>query len=230
MALRAGLDANLQVERLAWPLRDLLRTPLLACGVLASILFVAMNVFVPLAYEGYSVAAQTVSELSAIGAPTRSLWLWLGTLYAILVAAFGCGVWAAGRTRALRIAAALLIANGVLSLFWPPMHMRGGPFTLTDTLHIVWTVATVLLMVLAISFAAAALGRRFRAYTIVTLLVLVMFGALTGIDAPRIAANLPTPWVGVWERVSIAAFMLWMIVFSVRLLRGDPAAGRRSVL
>jgi hypothetical protein len=113
----------------------------------------------------------------------------------------------------------LLIANGLLSLFWPPMHMRGGPFTLTDTLHIVWTVATVLLMVLAIGFAAAALGRRFRAYAIVTLLFLMLFGALTGVDAPRIAANLPTPWVGVWERVSIAAFMLWMIVFSVTLLR-----------
>jgi len=50
----------------------------LTCGIVASLLYVAMNVFVPLQWRGYSFASQVISELSAIDAPTRSLWVPLG--------------------------------------------------------------------------------------------------------------------------------------------------------
>jgi hypothetical protein len=70
------------------PVRDLL-----ACGILASLLYAAMNVFIPLQWEGYSSASQTVSELSAIGAPTRALWVVFGTIYTVVFVAFGWGVW-----------------------------------------------------------------------------------------------------------------------------------------
>ena len=43
---------------------------LLVCGILSSLLYVAMNVFVPMLFEGYSLVSQTVSELSAIGERT----------------------------------------------------------------------------------------------------------------------------------------------------------------
>ena len=200
----------------------MVRKSLLICGILSSLLYVAMNVFVPLQWEGYSSASQTVSELSAIGAPTRPLWVWLGTVYSLLVAAFGWGVWkSAGRNRPLRVVGGLMIVDGVLSLYWPPMHLRGAEFTLTDTMHIVWAMVTVLLMMLAIGFGAAAFDKRFRAYSIATMVILVVFGALTGMDGPRIAANLPTPWVGVWERISIVAFLLWVVVLAFALLRAQ---------
>jgi hypothetical protein len=202
----------------------------IVCGILSSLLHVAMNVFVPMLFEGYSLASQTVSELSAVGAPTRPLWVWLGTVYALLVIAFGWGVWkSAGRNRPLRVVGALVIIDGVVSLYWPPMHPRGTDFTLTDTLHIVWAMVTVLLMMLAIGFGAAAFGKRFRLYSIATMLILVVFGALTGMDGPRIAANLPTPWVGVWERISIAAFLLWVVVLAKTLLGGQNPAARNEL-
>lgn len=99
------------------------------------------------------------------------------------------------------------------------MHLRGSETSLTDTLHIVWSAATVLLMMLAIGFGAAAFGRRFRLFSIATLAVFVVFGALTGLDGPRVTANLPTPWIGVWERINIAAFFLWLAVLAMVLLR-----------
>jgi hypothetical protein len=93
----------------------------------------------------------------------------------------------------------------------------------------IWPWLTVLLMLLAISFAAAAFGTQFRAYSIATLAVLAGFGALTFLDAPRIAANLPTPWIGVWERINITVFLLWVVVLAVTLLRiGDTAAISRQ--
>lgn len=197
----------------------MIRKILLICGILSSLLYVAMNVFMPLLYEGYSSVSQTVSELSAIGAPTRQLWVLLGTVYSLLVAAFGWGVRkSAGRNRFLRIVGVLLLINGICSLFWPPMHLRGAGFTLTDTMHIVWSIVTVLLMMLTIGFGAASFGKRFRLYSIATMVILFGFGALTGMEAPKVAANLPTPWIGVWERIGIAAFMLWMPVLAIIIL------------
>lgn len=191
----------------------------LVCGIAASVLYLAMNVFVPLQWDGYSSASQTVSELSAIGAPTRRLWVPLGLLYAALIIVFGWGIRAsAAGDRRLRIAGSLMLASGVTSLFWPPMHLRGGEFTLTDVLHIAFAIVALILMLLEIGFGAAALGRRFRLYSIATVIVFVVCGALTFVDAPNMAANLPTPWIGVWERINIAAYLLWVIVFAVVLL------------
>jgi hypothetical protein len=68
-------------------------------------------------------------------------------------------------------------------------------------------------------FAAAAFGKRFRSYSIATMVLLVAFGVLTSVDAPRVQANLPTPWVGVWERLIIAVWMLWLVVLALALLR-----------
>jgi hypothetical protein len=65
---------------------------LLVCGILSSLLYVAMNVFIPMQWQGYRSASQTVSELSAIDAPTRPIWVPLGIAYTLLVAAFGFGV------------------------------------------------------------------------------------------------------------------------------------------
>jgi hypothetical protein len=207
----------------------MIRRILLVCGVLSSLLYVAMNVVVAMQWKGYSSASQTVSELSAIGAPTRPPWVLLGIAYTLLLTAFGWGVWeSARRNRPLRVMGCLLIAHGLIGLAWPPMHQRavlatsGG--TLTDTLHIVWVMVTVVLMLLAIGFGAAAFGKPFRLYSIATVVILVVFGALTGLESPRLAANLPTPWVGVWERISISVFLLWVVVLAMTLLRvQDPA-------
>jgi hypothetical protein len=59
-----------------------------------------MLVVVPMQYAGYSSASQTVSELSAVDAPSRWLWISLGLVWGVLYAAFGWGVWrTAGENR-----------------------------------------------------------------------------------------------------------------------------------
>lgn len=147
--------------------RDVARLLLLACGVLASLLYAAMLVLVPMRWEDYDSASQVVSELSAIDAPTRSLWVRLGIVYSVLMAAFGGGIWlSAGRDRRLRGVGALLTSQAIVGLFWPPMYLRGSETTLTDTMHIVFAMAWLLLMLLAIGFGAAAVGRRFRLYSV----------------------------------------------------------------
>jgi hypothetical protein len=85
-------------------------------------------------------------------------------------------------------------------------------------MHIVLSVVTCVLYMLALGFGAAALGKRFRLYSLATMAALIATGVLTGVDGPRIAANLPTPWIGVWERISLGAAMLWIAVLSVAIL------------
>src|SRR6187402_852868 len=200
------------------------RTFLLFSGVLASLLYIGMNIFIPPLYEGYNWVTQTVSELSAVGAPTRPLWFVLGIIYTLLVAGFGWGVLkSAGEKRSLRIVGILLIINGLIGLTWSPMHQRdvlvAGGGTFTDTWHIVMSIITVLLMFLSIGFGAAAFGKGFRFYSIVTIIVFIVFGILTFIEAPNVDKNLTTPYIGLWERINIAAFMSWLILFSNNLLR-----------
>jgi hypothetical protein len=197
--------------------------PLLACGVLASALYGAMIALVPLGWVGYRSADRVVSELSAIGAPTRDLWVPLGAVWAVLMTAFGWGVWlSAGENRRLRGVGLLLLAYGLFNIFpWPPMHQRevlaAGGGTLTDRLHIVWSCAALSFMLVAMGFGAVALGATFRLYTVATMVVLVAFGVLTGVDSPRLSGNLPTPLIGVWERISIGAFLLWIAVLAVAM-------------
>jgi hypothetical protein len=143
------------------------RRLLLSCGIASSALYSLVNMLAPPRYPGYDVVSQAVSELAAIGAPTRSLMIATGLAYNLLVLAFAWGVWRAGEgDRPLRAAGVSLAAFALLGFVAPftSMHQRGEPFGLTDALHIACTALTVLLMLLAIGFGAAALGARFRAY------------------------------------------------------------------
>jgi hypothetical protein len=35
-----------------------------------------------------------------------------------------------------------------------------------------------------------------------------------------VQANLPTPLVGLWERINISVFLVWVVVLAIVLLRG----------
>jgi hypothetical protein len=169
---------------------------LLACGILASVVYVAMTLFVGLLWDGYSIVSGVPSELSAIDAPTRPLWMWLGGVYAILMVGFGWIVWrSAPPNRALRVVGALLMAHTVFGQFWPPMHQRAvlaaGGGTLTDTLHLVWAAITGVFFMFIVGFGAAALGKRFRVYSIATIVIVLVCGAVTGTYASQVQAACP---------------------------------------
>ena len=200
--------------------QESIRKLLLACGIASSLLYVAMDIIGAAAYPGYRFLSRAVSELSAINAPSRPFMLGLGLVYNVLVVAFSFGILASSaNNRSLRITATLLMIFGLLGFAAPftPMHMRGTEFTYTDSLHITGAMIAVLLMFLSIAFGASSLDKTFRVYSIITIVALLLFGALTIPDAPKIAADEPTPWVGLYERINIGVFMLWIIVLSMRL-------------
>ena len=54
----------------------------------------------------------------------------------------------------------------------------------------------------ALGFGAAAYRNWFRFYTIGTILTLFLTGLMAFLYAPEVGANLPTPWLGLTERIS----------------------------
>ncbi len=204
---------------------------LLGWGALSSLLYVGADVLAAARYEGYSILSRSISELSAVGAPTRMLAVALALAYGVLVIGFGLAVWEAARgKRAVRVTGVLLIAYGALGLAAPffPMHQRGGPRSLTDAVHVALTGAAVLLILLQLAIGSAASGKGFRLYSLATLAVVLVFGALAGWEGPRIAAGAPTPWVGVMERVCIGAYLAWVAVLAVVLEQAETRAFARA--
>lgn len=198
---------------------------LLAAGVASGALFLAGDIVAgSFFYPGYDFAAQQVSELSAIGAPSRAFWMVVGYPYSILTLVFAIGVWLAADRLPLRVAAVLIglfALNGYAWGLFAPMHMRGAQFDTTDTMHLVFAASAVLLMLGFIAFGAAAFGRGFRIYSALTVLAMLVAGGIVSTQIARIAANEPTPWMGLVERISVHGPGLWLAVFAVMLMRQE---------
>lgn len=196
---------------------------LLTCGIVAGPLYIAADILAGLLYESYSFADQHISELAAVGAPTRVLMTVLVAFHTVLVGAFGVGVWrSAGRSRALRWTGGLLITVAVVGLFggiFAPMNPRGVEPGLAATLHLVYIGTNVLLIMAAIGFSAAAFGWRFRLYAIGSILTMLIFGGWGATYAEKIEAGLATPGAGIIERVSVYAWLVWLVVLAIALLR-----------
>jgi len=200
------------------------RKVLLACGILASLVYVSTDILAGALYAGYSFNGQAVSELFAIGAPTSHLVVPLFTLSSILSAAFATGVWLSrGRSRALGVLALMIAGNAVNTLvLWNffPMHMRGVKPTLTDTMHGILAINPFVL--LSIVLGAAAFRGWFRFYSIGTILILLVPAVLAFQYVPEVLANQPTPWLGLTERVSQYGHQFWQAVLVVVLMRASP--------
>ena len=214
----------------------------LCCGIASSLLWpISAEALAGSLYPGYDPFSQTISELTSIGAPTREALIIEGFFYEALVVAFGIGVWksAKGRQGAqankpLRVTGALLVVYGAVGPLWLPFPMTArqhitatAPFAFSDTMHIVLGAVDALLYLTILAFGAAALGKGFRVYSILTLVVVLVFGAWTNSFVPLVAAGAPTPWLGVIERAMIGAFLLWVVVLAILLMRAEPAQPRR---
>ena len=192
-------------------------------GVLAVIFHIASDAICALSDPSYNYLDQTVSELSAIGAPTRNLWRILTFLISPLAIAFGIGIIRISAKKvALKFTGILIILWGISLNVWPffPMNIRGSISGATsDTVHLILAVFTVLLFIAMLVFGSFAEGKKFKIYSLITLGVMMIFGFLTGRMTSLVAENKPTPLMGVFERVSEFLPMIWMIILAIILLK-----------
>jgi hypothetical protein len=204
---------------------------LLGWGALSSLLWVWADVIAAYRYPGYSLASQTIGELSAVGAPTEPLVVALALAYGVLVSGFGVAVWECARgKRSLRVTGALVIAYGVAGFVAPffPTHPRGSPTSFTDAAHVALAGAIFLIVLLQLAFGSGASGAAFRVYSLSTLAVVVVLGVVAGCCGLGFAAGAATPWVGVAQRACVGAYLLWVTVLDAVLLKAELEAAVAS--
>jgi hypothetical protein len=210
-------------SRSHWSATDML----VACGVVYAMSYAIINdaIAAPL-YGGYSWLDQAVSELSAEGASTRPFLVAMLPIWSALLVAFGVGIWRAADTkRSLRALGAVIAAHGLWSLawLWFPMSARADLATagpgVNDTGHLVLAAMTGVFALAEFALAAVAFGSRFRVYAGASVLVMLVFGALTGTAPTKMEAGEPTPWMGLFERISIVVWLVLLATVAITLLR-----------
>jgi len=203
---------------------NLVRKALLVCGIASSLLYIVANdVVAAMSYPGYSRISQPISQLSATFAPSRTFLVPLIVFYELLIIAFGIGVWQSAQgKRLLRVTGGLVIAGGILGLVGLAFPMTQLDLS-SDMMHnILMGTVVPLLMFVTIGFGAAALGRWFRLYSILTIAVLLLGGALSGMQLAQMAAGETASWFGLTQRMLIGAWLSWVAVLAIVLLRPQP--------
>ncbi len=174
----------------------------LLCGVLAPPLYLSTDRLAGRLLNGYSFASQSMSELSAAGSPTRSLVVSLNLVAALLMIAFGGGVWRAGDQAILsHITGGLLIANAVLgliaTLFFPT---RFGERPAFGSPGVIIMFLSVVCFVLAMLFGAVALGGWLRVLSIAIPASYVLLAVLRSATADSSSAGQAASLIGAQER------------------------------
>src|SRR5215204_2602522 len=112
----------------------------------------------------------------------------------------------------------LMIGLGVIPY---TLLLAAGERGLRNAMHVPLTAVMSLFVLLAVGFGATLLGERFRYYSHATMAILIVFGVLTNLQAGKMVADEPTPWMGLTERINIYATMLWVAVLAIGHLRAQ---------
>jgi hypothetical membrane protein len=199
---------------------------LMLCGMLAPVVYVFAVVIGGLLSPDYSHKSQAISELIEAGAPNKWLLNPLFGLYNLLTGAFAVGLFLVVRAspRSERRPSGLLgsvvlafeAVVGFVTVFFP-QDPPGSPPTPTGATHIALaglsslaTMATIVLV--GIWFWRTSGLRGYGAYSFLTVAAIFVSG---GLAAWSVATG--NPFAGVFERVTIGAFLQWMAVVAKRL-------------
>lgn len=193
-------------------------------GIVSLISYTMAVLLAPLAYPDYNWQAQAVSDLSAVDAPSLTLWNQLTSLYGIcgVVSITLVCVYIQGKlNRKLRIgiyifALMLWISNIGYTMF--PLSSSGNAGAIQDIIHIyVITVAVVLLSIISLLFIIVGGMRtsKYKRLSIFALLsLLLMFIGAIGVGL------VPAEYFGIPERFSVFSVTIFNAILGVYLYLG----------
>lgn len=192
-----------------------IRKALLACGPLSVLTYIAWAELAALQWDDYSRIRNAISELFLSDSPSGGfLQPWQGVAYNTFLIAFGLGVWQSAQGhRPLRVIGALQVVLGAMF----PIGLAFGEASLAA--HVGLAVVGILTWLGSLAFGAAAFGRRFRIYSLITLAAVLVFNALALMYIPEAAAGEPMGVIGLFERIAFSAYYLWTVVLAVILWR-----------
>jgi hypothetical membrane protein len=188
-----------------------------ALGIAAVGLYVGTTLLGGILDPQYSQVGNAISELTGSMAPDRALLAPLYIGYNVLLLGFGYALFRAAAGGILFPVAVVLLALAALSGIGQVTAFRmdsdGSAQTTVGMIHLVLVgVSSVLCLTIAILYGVAFRGvptlRRLSRYSFATAAGLVL-------TAPLAAGSIGTDLMGLFERITIGVFMLWVVVVSV---------------
>jgi len=163
---------------------------------------------------GYSHLTQPVSALFQGSAPLAAPVSAAFVIYNLLLMAFAIGLF-----RTLPGPATMILLNGaiglVIELF--PMDAPGAAMSFAGAIHIGLAAALVLTCTLAMGWAALEYRARHPHLFWSTLTLLAIMLVAGGIAAQ--AAVIGWSWLGLFQRLTIAAYLVWVALLALTFER-----------
>lgn len=207
--------------------------PTLLAGAAAPLVYVFAVVLGGWLTPGYRHTAAPISALIMADAPAASVVGPLFIAYNVLVIVFAAGLTPAFRRVGVPISplpSLVLVLTGLagLAIGVYPMDPIGAAVTRTGAIHIglsaVASLATMLaVLIVALPLRRRPAWRRLAGYSLASLVVIFSSGGLAAMAAARGSAVM-----GLWERMTIGTFLLWMMALALVLLLRSPRPLRRD--
>ena len=202
----------------------MLRKILVSCGIAAPILYIVTAIIgAALRPDDYSHIVNAISELLSNGAPNKAVLDVVFNIYNALLLAFAIGAYSTLKTlpRTARISMGILIGIQALSFSWGffPMDPLGSEATFAGTIHNILggvvALATII-MPLLMGLGVRRLDdfSRYAIYSFVSSTIIFVSG-LTGV----ILAGQGVQLFGLFERITIGAYEVWIFVTALCLLK-----------
>lgn len=192
---------------------------LLSCGLIAALAHLGMDWLAGRLAKGYDLAARSMSDLGALGSPTRALVVVLTLVASALMIAFGVGVWRAGQAPLQRVVGGLVIANAAVSLvatlFFPNRYGERPAF---GSPGVILMFLSVVFFVLAMIVGAVAFRGWLRGVSIAIPAAYVLLAALRFATAPP--AGDSAALIGAQERTMAYSYLFWVMALAIHLLLG----------
>jgi hypothetical protein len=200
------------------------RKGLIYCGIVAPILYIVTAIVgAALRPDNYSHIVNAISELLSNGAANKAILDVIFNIYNALLLAFAIGAYSASKNlpRLTRVAMGILVGIQVLSFSWGffPMDPLGAKATFTGTMHNILggvvamaTITMPLLMGLGVRHLDGF--KRYANYSFVSSAIIFVSG-LTGV----ILAGQGVQLFGLFERITIGAYEVWLFVTALSLLK-----------
>jgi len=195
-------------------------------GFAAPLVYIATVAAGGWATEGYSQLSQPVSALFEAGAP-HALPISLGFVtYNVLLVAFGVGLMTNARQSPSRLAAMAILINGAIGLAieLAPMDPIGASATLAGTIHLLLAGLLVLTCMIAMGLMAIAWWQEDRLRLVAVTVGLLVVMLATGPVAAMAAAQ-SWPLLGLYQRLAIGSYLVWLPMVAIVELRRPLSAG-----
>lgn len=196
-------------------------------GILGPIVYILNVLLGGIITPNYSHIKNAVSELTQRGAPNIVILSTLFVVSAILILLFGIAILMRYKhqNRRLYAGGVMIVIYGIFaaslaSIF--PQDPLGGESTFPGTMHLVIAGLTAFVIMGGILLNGLGMDkhpgrwRRFKLYSVITVILVFVFGAPT----PILIMN-KIELLGLFERLTQLAYLQWFVVFAAKFYAGS---------